>query len=388
MATLYYISTKNLLKLDNGKESTISCQAINQYTKNIKQIKDRRAWKTEGAGAMFMGTAQAEQDDFDAIYPTAIAFMDDNTYVYSARLQEGTAIQSKPIGSDTASERLILRKSDFQVFDLCYDSTNKRIIASASDTSYASPYGERHLCVLSLDSARTQFVTEGECQDKNPSVDPNNSTVIYYDSCGLAYTQDNVVFSPRQVNRLDLATGELETVLADDKFDYFAPIMDTQGNLYAIRRPYREHDSTDPVGTAKDLLTAPFKILKAIVGWLDFFTKRYSGESLKTSGANPARTKPKSEEELFIEGNLVKADKNLLKNQADGEKFAGFIPKSWELIKCLPTGEIQIIKKGVMAYCLADDDVVISNGKSIVKITNGQEELIAHAPKVAKLMWV
>lgn len=385
---LYYISAKNLLKFDDGKESSISCQAINQYTKNIKQIKDRRAWKTEGSGAMFMGISGVDYDDFDAIYPTAIAFMGENLYAYSARLQEGTAIQSKMTDNDATSEGLILRKSDFQVFDLCYDPTNKRVIASASDTSYASPCDERHLCVLSLDSSRTQFVTEGECQDKNPSIDPNNSTVIYYDSCGLAYTQDKVIFSPRQINRLDLATGELSTILSDDKFDYFAPNMDTCGNLYVIRRPYREHDDISPVSNLKDMLLAPFKILKAIIGWLDFFTKRYTGESLKTSGVNPARTKPKDEEELFIEGNLIKANKNFLKNQADGEKFAGFIPKSWELIKCSPNGEIHVVKKGVMAYCLASDDVIISNGKSLIRIADGQEELITYATKVAKLMWV
>ena len=50
------------------------------------------------------------------------------------------------------------------------------------------------------------------------------------------------------------------------------------------------------------------------------------GESLKsTSGANPAKARQKSEEELFVEGNLIKAQKALQQNQSAGEKFAGVI---------------------------------------------------------------
>lgn len=335
-----------------------------------------------------MGMRDDSTDDFDAIYPTAIAPMGDNMFAYSARLQEGTAIQSKPSQDDHASEGLILRKSDFQVFDLCYDSAHRRIIVSASATPYPSLYDERHLCVLPLDSARVQFVTEGECQDKNPSVDPRNSAVIYYDSCGLAHHSEGTLFSPRQINRLDLATGALETLLADDKWDYFLPTVDKEGNLYAIKRPYRDTPDANPINTLKNLLLAPVKLIKAIIGWLDFFTKRYAGESLKTSGANPAKTQPKSEEELFIEGNLIKAEKNFIKNQSDGDKYAGFIPKSWELIKVSPSGVTTTLKQGVMSYCLSDDGVIISNGKSLINIKDGQETLIIHAQKVAKLMWL
>lgn len=384
MTTLYYISGKQLYKFQNNQETTLNCQAINQYTKNLQSIKERKAWKTEGSGAMFTGMTDDSTDDFNAIYPTAIALMSDDMLAYSARLQEGTAIQSWQ--TNAIAEGLILRKNNFQVFDMAYDATHRRIIASASDSRYVSPFGERHLCVLPLDGGRTQFITEGECQDKNPSIDPTNPTVIYYDSCGLAFNKDSTVFSPRQINRLNLTTGELDTLLSDNKYDYFLPQMDKQGNLYVIRRPYHEYTSTNPLDVLKNLLLSPFKILKAIVGWLDYFTKRYAGESLKTSGANPARSQAKSEEELFIEGNLIKADRHFAKNQADGDKYAGFIPKSWELLK-IHDGQTTTIKKGVMAYCLTDDGVIVSNGKSLIKIHDGQEELITHAPKVAKLMW-
>ena len=388
MSTLYYISGKHLHKIHYGNEITVDCQAISQYTKNLKQIKERKAWKTEGSGAMFMGMREDNADDLDAIYPTAIVAMSDTLFAYSARLQEGTAVQSKPSQDEHASEGLILRKSDFQIFDLCYDSKHRRLIASASDTPYPSIYGERHLCVLPLDNAREQFVTEGSCQDKNPSIDPGNGSIIYYDSCGLAYHDGKMLFSPRQINRLDLSTGMLETVLADDEWDYFLPMIDKDGNLYTIKRPYRETEKKNPVNTLKNFLLAPVKIIKAIVGWLDFFTKRYAGESLKTSGANPAKTLPKSEEEIFIEGNLIKAEKNLLKNQADGDKYAGFIPKSWELVKITPAGETTTLKKGVMSYCLSDDGVIISNGKALIHIKDGQEALVTTAQKVAKLMWL
>ncbi|KXZ67245.1 hypothetical protein AVENLUH5627_02225 [Acinetobacter venetianus] len=163
--------------------------------------------------------------------------------------------------------------------------------------------------------------------------------------------------------------------------------MGKNGQLYYLKRPYQGQNYSG--SSIKDILMAPFKILRAIFGWLDFFTQRYTGESLKsTSGANPAKARQKSEEELFVEGNLIKAQKTLQQNQNAGEKFAGVIPRNWELVQQSASGEQKVLKKGVLSYALgADDSVYYSNGKYLMSINADQtEQMLVEAKLIHKIM--
>ena len=99
--------------------------------------------------------------------------------------------------------------------------------------------------------------------------------------------------------------------------------------------------------------------------------------------------KQKSEEEIFIEGNLINAQKTLTENQKSGEKFPGIAPKSWELMKMTRDGKISSIKKGVLAYRLSkDDEIFYSNGKHLIKISpQKSEELICEANLITKIIY-
>jgi hypothetical protein len=305
MSSLFYLSNQNLYLLDGNKSITVPCQAIDQYKKNLVEIQQRKEWKTKGTGAQFTGNfSQDDQVDLNHIFPTDVVLTSDHKMIYTACLQEGTSINIKSLNDLQETEGLILRKNDFVVQDMAYDEAKKRLALSVNSNGY-----ERHICILPLDANRTQYLTEGDCQDSNPCFDPQDTMQLYYDSCGLAYGEHRIAYSPKEIYHLDMGTGELQTIASDPKFDFFKPKMDSLGNLYFIKRPYsRDGSHHSPVTTIKDIIFAPFKIIRAIVGWLDFFTQRYTGESLKTtSGNNPAKSQQKSEEELFVEGNLIKA---------------------------------------------------------------------------------
>lgn len=371
MFPVFYLSNNEIFYFNNNKLTSIPCQAVEQYKKNLQEIKQRKDWKTKGAGAQFMGLASQQEDhDPASIFPSDVVITDQQQLIYTARLEQGTAIYAKSLLDLQDAEGLVLRKNDFIVHDMSYDSTNKRLVLSAS---LPAEY-ERHLSVLAVDGNRIQYVTEGECQDANPVFDPQNPDQIYYDSCGFAYGQQgNIVIGNKEICLLNLKTGELETLMSHVDYDFFKPQKDSLGNLYFLKRPYRNKRNSSSV--IKDLLLAPVKIIKAIIGWLDFFTQRYTGESLKTtSGVNPAKTKQKSEEELFVEGNLIKAQKTLQQNINAGEKYPGMIPSSWELMKRTATGEMVVLKKGVLSYALRDDGIVYSNGKFLVHLGLDQKE--------------
>lgn len=385
MSSLLYLSNQELCLLQNQKTQTIDCHAVSQYKKNLQEIKQRKQWKTTGTGAQFMGTASYDDpNELTHIFPVDAVLTDDQKVIYAARLQDGCAIYIKSLTELQQPEVLVLRNNEFIVHHLDYDTQKQRLILSASK-GYAY---ERHLCVLGLDSSRIQYITEGDCQDEHPCFDPQNSDIVYYDSCGFAYDQQgNISVGPKEICRLNLKTGELETIISDSRYDFYKPKIDATGQLYFLKRPYKNQHYAG--GSLKDILLAPFKIIRAVIGWLDFFTQRYTGESLKsTSGANPAKAKQKSEEELFVEGNLIKAQKTLQQNQSAGEKFAGVIPRSWELIQYSTDGEQKVLKRGVLGYAVnTDGSIYYSNGKYLVAITADQaEQMLVEAKLINKIM--
>jgi hypothetical protein len=134
-----------------------------------------------------------------------------------------------------------------------------------------------------------------------------------------------------------------------------------------------------------DILWIPLRLLKAIFGWLNFFSRRYAGEALlkgREGGSNPAKYQNKSEEEIFIEGNLINADQALKENIRQGEKFPGIAPKSWELVLVGEGGRAEVIRKGVLDYAFAGEDLIFSNGKYLIR-RRGQEEEVLCQAKVA-----
>nr|WP_174505742.1 hypothetical protein [Acinetobacter sp. Marseille-Q1620] len=390
MTKLYFIANNGLHVCEYNKTAAIPCQAIDQYKKNLDEIRQRKEWKMKGTGAQFMGANRFDSEDgYGRAFTTDAVILDPQNIIYSARLDDGTAINVKPTLNLQETEGLILRKNDFITHDIALDTFKKRLILSVQEQQgYAT-----HLCILPLDSNHLQFITEGECLDANPFFDPNKADQVYYDSCGLAVGQNGISYGPREICHLDLSTGELQTVLADQKYDFFRPQVDLQGNLYFIQRPYlMSGHTTSPLGFLLDILQAPFKIIRAIVGWLDFFTQRYTGESLKTSsgkttGQNPAVDRNMSEEELFVEGNLIKAQKNLEANAKQGQKFPGTIPDSWQVVKRLPTGELELIKKGVMSFRVKNDVIYYSNGKHLIALKPDKtEEKMTDARLISKII--
>ncbi len=389
MSQLLYLTKKKLfLCQENQNSKEISCQAVEQYKNNLHEINQRKAWKTQGAGAAFMGVACHEEDDDiyeEGIFPSDAVFIEPNKIVYTACLHGGTAIYIKDLAAnEERAEGLVLRRNDFRICDIDYDAANKSLVISAS-----SHTRNQHLAILELKSARIDFITEGDCLDRNPCFDPIHSDMIYYDSCGFG-TNEHGHFCElglRSICKLNLKTGDVDEIITASGFDFLKPQVDNKGNIYFIKKP---HDSgKDKPLSIKDIVLAPVKITKAIVGWLDFFTQRYAGESLKTTtGRNPAKAKQKSEEELYIEGNLINVQKTLEENQKAGENFPGIAPKSWELIQMTPDGKQTILKKGVLAYALsADGTVYYSNGKHLIEVSaNKTEKLLVEENLVSKII--
>lgn len=134
---------------------------------------------------------------------------------------------------------------------------------------------------------------------------------------------------------------------------------DADGNIYYIRRKYVP--TKQKSNLAMDILMFPVRIIKAIGGFLSVFSMAFGGEPLRTGGKNPAKSKTADEREAFIEGNLIKAEKQL-----SGDADDGIIPSDWELVKRDKNGNITVLKKRIMDYkLLSDGNILYSNGSRI-----------------------
>ncbi|HOB35358.1 MAG TPA: hypothetical protein PKL39_06405 [Bacillota bacterium] len=365
-------------KLDRGKVSWLNSQFLTFYQKNLRAIRERTAWKTQGTGAQFMGTHRPIRDEHDIyrININGLTFAAQGDIIYSISVDNGSGIFSKNPLDDQELEGHIIHKHDTEFFAVDYNPAYQQVVASVS-----SGLG-KHLALFRDNSAVYQMLTEGDCVDQNPVWSRTRPGTIFYDSCGIGRDNNGncVGYSNRAIYSLDLNSGQVREVVSLASCDCVSPREDNQGNIYFIKRPKpRENRSGTAVLT---LLLIPVKILKAIFNWINFFTMQYSGEALTTAGANPARARQQNPKEVFIDGNLINVQKTLKQNKAQGEKNPGIVPRSWELTRLSADGDMTCIKKGVMAFDIdPDGNVIYSNGKHLIKILpGGNEEVLASIP--------
>ena len=122
------------------------------------------------------------------------------------------------------------------------------------------------------------------------------------------------------------------------------------------------------------------RLVGAFLGFLNVFSAKYSGKTLSRSDV-----KSRDEKQLFIDGNLINAERELKKNAKRGEKHPGIIPRSWELRRLSANGEDTLVRAGVTAFRVDDatGDILFSNGSAIIKRDkDGKEEKILSADGV------
>lgn len=378
MKTVCYVSEGQLYKLGRKNPVCLGSEAVLKYHETIRQIHREKDWKTTGRGAAFMGVNLEPQQD-EAVYTAVEAVVPgpDGQLIYAASLENSCAVCLKNPAMPTMSEGYVLRRVDMRFLQMDYQPERRAVVASMS--RHAS---EKHIALCYQDRADFSQLTEGASLDITPSFSQADPNLVLFSSAGYAYNQQTqkMQYDSYAIHQYDLRSYELEELVSDPKYDFLSPRQLADGSIYCIRRP-KQHQGEERT-TVKDVLLMPWKLLKALFGWLNFFTQRYSGESLKkgTGGNNPAKYKQMSDEELFIEGNLVHARKELGKNKGSGDKYPGMAPKSWELVRIAPDDQVTVLQKGVFDYALDGEDILFANGKYILRRhPDGAEEMVCEA---------
>jgi hypothetical protein len=232
-------------------------------------------------------------------------------------------------------------------------------------------------------------VTEGDSVDLAPSWIPGKDQELVFQSAGLARNPQGhaVGLGPFAIQHLEPKKGALTPLLEDPEHDLLLPHLDADGTLYFIRRPY------EIPGRAKfsiwklvtDVLLFPFRVLRALLHYLNFFSLAFSRKPLIT--ATGPKTEGPDEQMLMLWGRMIDASKALREN-ATTQETPSLVPSSWELVKRQPSGEETVLVKGVVSYDVdAAGNVVYTNGSAIYQIDDkGHSRLFAKGSLIQNLV--
>ncbi len=359
---LLYLTENGIHLAENGKSIHLPSYRAMQYQHTIDEIQQNKAWKTTGRGAQFMGVAEdSRPHTADVAYCGLTLYKDE--ILYTLRLDASGGLYRRSFSEKPEQEGHICSGNDIRLGDLA-------CLGSEAAACVLYPNGCSHIGLFHLPASYYTEITGGDSCEESPSWSPDGR-ILYFSTAGIAREGGRVAaYSPRSIAAYNINTEQMDTVLEDEQYDYLVPKTDAQDNLHYIRRPYRMHEEEENTlgGVLKDVLLFPYRLIKGLFGFLNVFTTMFGGESLRSGGRrSDVKSKQKSEKDLFFEGNIIHAEKNLKENQKHGDPYAGILPRNRVLIRRSPDGTEEILAKGVLDYTLCPDgSVVYSNGKHIL----------------------
>ncbi len=372
-----YLSQGELhVKLGEGPVRPVESRFGQSLRDRAVQIQSRNSWKTQGTGARFMsgGALWGNQDRDPAEMRIAITGI-------SSGCQNGELLYSlatDDIGgvfllrNQASEEQRLLHTADFRVRRLAASPGQDRVACVLQHKG-----GSSSIAIMRGDGTDLREVTQGDTIDDAPRWAPASAHEIIFQSAAIGRNQAGfaVTQAPFAVHKLNLDAGQVSTLAEDPKFDLLTPHLSSDGTLYYIRRPYLD-PSQPPCfwRAALDLILLPVRLLFAVFQFLNFFTVRYTGNTLTTAGN--ARQKHADIRQMMVWGNLIDAQKAA---DRDSAGTPSLVPRTWELIRCPPgTGE-EVVAKGVLSFDVyADGSLLYSNGSGVYRVDpSGDREALA-----------
>lgn len=256
------------------------------------------------------------------------------------------------------SERRLFHRNQFRPRDLV-----RHPIDGTLAFSLAEPDGSANIAILTPDGRGLRELTEGDSVDEAPSWS-GSDRVLLFQSAGIGRDAMGLhrMHGPYAIQRLDLDRGDLTTLAEDGAYDFLSPRLGPDGALYYIRRPYQPHGhGMSPLKALLDVLLFPYRVARAIVHFLNFFSLMFARKPLLTAGG-PPREGPDARY-LMLWGKVIDAEKAMKASKKLGG--TSLVPSSWELIRSRDGSGQEVLAKGVLSYDLCGDGVVYSNGSTV-----------------------
>ena len=385
MEKIVFSDGDSIRVLDEGEEGTYASQSIADYRERMRRMVKNKEWKHSGMGAMFRGDTMSEvgmdsETRVDA-YINSVHAAGEDKVLYTFTVNQTSGVIEKTLSAKKDGERFILHTNDGELLSSDYNVTDGKFVAELKR-------GEISSDLVLLDTERGDYVsiTDGDSRDENPSFSKKRPGVILYDSlaAGRNARGEFVEYAPAAVYEYDLNTLDLKEIRASEKYSYIKPVEDENGDIYCIRKPAKERDRHNPV---VEILLIPYRLLMAIVNFIQIFVVFFTGKTMTGGGNNPAKGRDTDSRQLIIRGNVIEVDKEIARNKKFKDKDLAFIPASWKLVR-IRGGEEEEMKSGICDFSLAEGGVVCTNGRKVFFLKDGKSEKIAEGELVLNVATV
>lgn len=328
------------------------------------RVANLHSWKSEGRGARFMsggalwGAPRRDPGALRVAVTSLARAREPGKLLYALETDEVAGLFSVDLSS--GEEQRLFHGNAFRVQ---HPSARPEVELIACSIPHEG--GTANLAVLRADGSDVLEVTEGDALDLAPAWVPGKPQLVYQ-SAGLGRdrTGSFIGYGPFALYTLDLKSGQIATVAEDHAADFLGPRVAPDGSVWCIRRPWKSERAPSMNRFFLDALLLPWRLLVAIFQFLNFFTVRYTGKPLSTSG--DTLQKAADVQRMLVWGNLIDADQQARKARLDGDQAPSLVPPTWELLRFAPGKPPETMAKGVLAFDLGPDgSAIYSNGSAI-----------------------
>jgi len=370
MKVVYLSQGKLFVKDGDLAPRQIESQFGQDVVNRAIKIQQKNEWKTNRKGSPFSGNILWGVDEIDPqavrVHITGAAQSAEDGKLFFVLETEGAGGLFLYDWHKNHEQRLF-HKEHFYARDLDWHPQHNIIVCSQYFEN-----GTANIVTMNADGHDVHQLTEGDAVDEAPSWVPGSEQRIVFQSAGVARNQQGYFMGtgPFSIQKLDLENKSLTIVLEDPRYDLLLPHVSPDGDLYFIRRPY-EMPGRTTYGILQgitDFLMFPFRLLRAIFHFLNFFSLIFSQKPLTT--ASGPQINGDDEQTLILRGRMIDAAKALREAQKNKEA-PSLVPNSWELIRRSSAGEETVLANGVVAFDLASDGTVIyTNGSAVYELDN------------------
>lgn len=352
---------KLFIKNASSPVNEIHSPYIQEMIDRMNRSKQLHGWKENTSlSTSFVGQGGKSPSDQVELQMTSAQFLPDNKLLYFMKDRNVGGLFEYNI--ESGEERRLLHRQNLNYEHLTVNTDNNKILCSQQHDN-----GIADIVMLSEDNTDYRQLTEGDTVDSAPAWIPGDSGHILYQSSGLARSEDGYVIAhgPASIHMLDLDNNQVVTVREDSGFDFLQPRVDQGGDLYFIKRPYEVHNYNGR-SLFMDTLLFPFRLLRALFHYLNFFSLMYSQKPLTSASGPKVNADLKN---LLVKGKRINAEKALAKeNRVSG--IPSLVPRSWQLVKRNKNGRETILATNVAAFDISSrNEILYSNGYAVFELT-------------------
>lgn len=378
--SLVFISRGKLF-LKDGESDPQELQS--PYVQNVmdrmQRSRQRHSWK-EGTAfeSSYISNRSNLPSDQHLLMATAAQFIPDGKLLYFLRDDKVGGLFEYHF--DSGEEKRLIHQQQLLLEDFCIDRLCQRLVCSQQSNN-----GTANIVQMDMDGANYRELTGGDTVDSAPTWIPDAPDKILFQTSGVARNQEGYVIAlgPASIQMLDIQKGELTGIREEDNYDFLQPKVTPSGDLLFIQRPY-EPPRYGSSHFLMDFLLFPFRLLRAVFHYLNFFSLMYTRKPLTSAGGPEVQADLK---ELLIKGKRINAE-NALKKESPVNGVRSLVPKSWRLVRRTRNGSEQVLATNVASYDITGDGkIIFTNGYGVFLLdSNNDAQIVLRGKLIAELV--